>query len=114
METLWQFFISCVGEFDSVFIVLDAFDECEDNHHKILSLVQGFVTQPSVRVLVSGRPQVVQTLRDISTASDILVISADDGDVRTYLSSILDKQQYLISDLRKEVIDVISRESEGM
>lgn len=114
LGTLLRHFISLFAEFDSVFILFDAFDECEDPHGHILRLLQDFITQPAVRVLVSGRLQVIQRLQDFSASYCIFNIYADCDDIQTYLTSALKNQRYITPDLKNEIVEVISQRAEGM
>lgn len=113
LTTLVEHLISCVCLFQSVYVVLDALDECEDDQQKdILTLLDELLVRPSVQLMLTSRSH-LQRLKQLSVPSLRIDITADERDVRTYLHSRLEHER-LSPDLRNEIVEVISQGAEGM
>lgn len=114
LHVFLQEFKSCCAEFDSVYVLMDAFDECDAlQQGPILSLVREILLQPSVKVMITTRPY-LQNLNTLSESALDLEIKACDGDVRVFLASRLKGVQYISEDLKSRAIDVIAQGAEGM
>ena len=114
LHILLQEFKSCCAEFDSVYILMDAFDECDAQQQgPILSLVREILLQPSVKVMITTRPY-LQSLPTLSDSALELEIKAWDGDVRKFLASRLEGVQHISDDLKSKAIDIIAQGAEGM
>ena len=106
--------MACSGQFETVYIVLDALDECdEDQRIDILSLIDELLGNPSIRIMVTSRHH-LQRVQPIRCPPLYMDINADDGDIRTYLWFHLERQEILSPGLKKEIVEVISQGAEGM
>jgi ankyrin repeat protein len=87
LPTLWGHLISCLCLFESVYVVLDALDECEENQQRdILNLVDELLTQPSIQIMVTSRPH-LQKIKQLTRPSLCIDITADKHDIRAYVYS---------------------------
>lgn len=114
IHALFQELKSCCAKFDSVYVLLDAFDECDTSQQgSILSLVRELVFHPSVKAMITTRPY-LQGVHALSEMALVVDIKARDTDVRAFLVSRLQSVQYLSESLKSEAIEVISGGAEGM
>jgi hypothetical protein len=112
--TLLEQFLACCQEFDSTYVLLDGFDECDDSQQEqILSLIHKFLRQCSLRIMLTSRPY-LHRLQTLFESSLLMEFKAEEEDIRKYLSTRLEKIRYLSQDLKSEIIDVITRGAEGM
>ena len=79
------------AEFDATLIVIDAFDECENEARKDLLRSLAFLhREPSIRLFLTSRPHSEQEIaRKLGTPLKI-EIGAKDSDLRAFLSSKID------------------------
>jgi hypothetical protein len=116
----------CFAKFDTVFVVIDAFDECADNERpKILADLQRLsgMAAHKLRLFLTGRTHVFETpelrnddqlqlwLRDASMQP----IHASQDDIVLYLTTTLEKRakgpEY--EELRSRVVSEISSRADG-
>lgn len=106
-------FMSCAQCRDAVFILLDAFDECDDDQQiDILALIREFLQLPTLSLLLTSRPH-LQKIK-IWPEPDMLPISAETNDVKRFLNSRLNRKRFLSQNLKDEIVKVISEGAEGM
>ena len=110
--------VACSKQFSTVFIVLDAFDEClEDERLEVVKHLEQFsksgfrqflTTRPHVRAL----DKVKKALK--ATDSDILEIEANKEDVEKYITRKLDEKIEDIEEtLRMTIVEKISLGVQG-
>jgi hypothetical protein len=102
------------------FIVLDALDELEDTQKARATILLELRQIPNVRVMITGRTHVENTvlskLDDVST----VLIRASDNDIRKYLDTQIEKSGYFgekmkaDQSLKATVIDTIVQKADGM
>ena len=111
---LLQEFKSGCGEFDTVYVLMDAFDECDGvQQGPIISLVREVLLLPSVKVMITTRPY-LPNLPTLSQSGLELEIKAWDEDVRAFLAFRLEGVRYISEDLKRKAIDAIAQGAEGM
>jgi hypothetical protein len=115
--TLLGHFIACVGQFESVYILLDAIDECVDREQdQILSLLNDLLSESTLKIMITSRPHLTNRIYTLSAS--ILGISINptdiDDDVQTYLISRLREERFLRQDLKNRIVQEISKQAEGM
>jgi hypothetical protein len=113
LSTLLEQFYTCAERFDSIYILFDAFDECDDSQQKkILTLIHEFVLHKSLRIMLTSRthPQRVPRLPE----SIFITINAEDADIRAFLSSRLEEELYLAQEFKDDILEALSQGAEGM
>lgn len=120
-----NFFLSllaeCVGQFSSVFLMLDAFDECSDSQiPTILKLLQKLL-ECQLRVFVTGRPHILdsphiredddsqQWLQERST----LDIIASPRDIEIYLKGKLERTKRIDETIKSKILSTVSTKADG-
>jgi hypothetical protein len=111
----------CVGQYSSVFLMLDAFDECSDSQiPTILKLLQKLL-ECQLRIFVTGRPHILdsphireddesqQWLRERST----LVIIASPSDIAIYLKGKLDRTKRIEETIKRKILSIVSTKADG-
>jgi Cdc6-like AAA superfamily ATPase len=120
MEELLELIDLAIANFSSVYILIDALDECglSDGHcRKILSLVSRFPRQYRVRLFVTSRfiPEILKTFQgDLIITKEII---AHENDVRTYLEEHMTKLSLCVlrsPDLQHEIQSTIINSTDGM
>lgn len=114
-----QIFALLLGEFDSVFICIDALDECEPQTRRDLLQFLTVPTQTVLRLFLTGRDNVqIEILKSVANMSpELVMISADEEDIRICLAQkiALDPDPEAMDErLRKEIIEKIVSLSHGM
>jgi hypothetical protein len=119
------FFLSLLAEyvkqFLSVFLILDAFDECADDQiPTILKLLQKLL-ECQLRIFVTGRPHILdsphireedelqQWLQERST----LEIKASPGDITIYLKEKLKTTKRIEEKIKSKILTTVSMKAEG-
>lgn len=111
--TLLTQFMSACAQFDYIYVVVDAFDECDENQQEeILLLIDELLSRPSLRLLVTSRPH-LRRLKSLPNSA-LMSVTATDEDVRTYLSSRLQQVGYLSQDVKNKTVEAISQSAQGM
>jgi hypothetical protein len=111
----------CVGNFSSVFLMLDAFDECSDNQiPTILKLLQKLL-ECQLRIFVTGRPHILDSphireddesqrwLQERSTVD----IRASHDDIAIYLGEKLKATKRIDETLKRKILATVSIKAEG-
>ena len=113
LSNVLEQFTSCCRHFDSVYVLFDAFDECDDNQQEqIRSLIEELLLQPSLRVMLTSRPY-LRALQKLSETALVIPISAQEPDVREFLVSRLDGA-LLPQAFKNEIVDTVAQGAEGM
>ena len=102
-------------DFDRVFIIIDALDECNARRHRkpFLKALETLRTKSCSRIFITSRTYPEDIKRSLESAPQI-IISADDEDLQRYVSRELDNSDNLdviYEELRKKIIMVVSLES---
>lgn len=120
-----EIFIQLAHSYDTIFIVLDALDECEaDQREKILSFISNVVKQLTcAKVLVTSRRETDIEQAVSKQAAPVIEIKGKSvtDDIRRYVTNRVQKMPYLKdlalfedSDLDSVVIETLVARSEGM
>lgn len=109
-------FVGCLSQFDCVYILLDAFDECDAEHQEnILRLIRRLQSSSAMRTktMVTSRPH-PRGFWNLSRSAITITIIATDEDVRTYLHAKLAKEQHLPKMLKSEIMEHVSKNANGL
>jgi len=113
---LFEAFITCSKLLDSVLVMFDAFDECNNTQqHDILDFIQGCV-KSGVRFCATTRPHIRQGLQDQLQDCVIRPIAAQNADIVRYLTARLAGSQFskFSKEVRTEIPEAIIKSSKGM
>jgi hypothetical protein len=111
-------FISFCNSRSSIFIVLDALDECDAaaNRGPILELIQGLKSS-KVQVLITSRPYPPDVNRVLGDCPQVLV-EASDKDIEDYvlgqIESDIEMKEMLDDSLKRVIVKRILEKSQGM
>ncbi|RBR24684.1 uncharacterized protein FIESC28_02457 [Fusarium coffeatum] len=101
----------------SVYLVLDALDECASEQRKVFLQSIGQVSQlQNVRLLVTSHPH-IQDLAEIFGHCPTLEIKAQEGDIKMYLDHELDRQSISYRadpDFAERLVKKLTEGAEGM
>jgi hypothetical protein len=118
VSDLQELLLSITEEFDAIYLVIDALDECKagDCRSEILSAFQAF--QVSMKLLVTSRPHSDDLNESLAHASQIK-LRAVESDIREYVKKKLEtrKIQKIIgkdAKLKEEIITSIVEGAHGM
>jgi hypothetical protein len=113
LSTLLEQFYTCAERFDTIYILFDAFDECDDpQQKKILTLIHEFVAHKSLRIMLTSRTHLQRVPR--LPESILITINAEDADIRAFLSSRLEEESYLAQEFKDDILEALSQGAEGM
>jgi hypothetical protein len=108
-----------LGQFDAVYICIDAFDECEPKARIQLLRFLIAVDSTSMRLFLTGRhsveAEVISTLSNLSPKT--ISITAAEEDLRIFLSQSLKNDQYpeaMNESLKKQVVEKLVKVSDGL
>ena len=120
LKELLQLLRTEASRISTVFIVLDALDEFSDTKNARATILLELRQISTVRVMITGRPHVENTvlskLDDVSTT----LIRASDNDIRKYLDTQIEKSGFLLQKMtadpsfRATLIDQIVGNADGM
>lgn len=103
----------CANLFDTVYVLFDAYDECDDTQRKhILALIREFLGQSSLKIMLTSRSQILRL--PMSPDFTQVMIKAEDADIRTFLSSRLEDELYFSPEFKKDIVEAISQRAGGM
>jgi len=115
-STLLQQLILCAEKFRTVYVLLDALDECEiQQQERILAIIDDLLRQSAFKIMITSRPH-LRWFHSLPESSIRLEIDAKDvdRDVHTYLSSRVNRERFLVPTLKSKIVETISQQSEGM
>lgn len=107
-QDLDQAILLICADFDRIFIVIDALDECDSEHRK--NLLRSFAIlqkNPSVRIFLTSRPHSAHEIARMLETPLQVEIGATDADLRMYLSSKIDDSDnvdVIDEDFKEEII----------
>jgi hypothetical protein len=85
LDKLTETFISVTSSLSRLFVVIDALDECDNQHRSmVLQLLRQLEDIPNVRIFVTSRPY-PQDIRTALSSSPQIEIKAHDSDLRQYM-----------------------------
>ena len=112
---LVEIFKTVSEQFKSLFLVFDAFDECDkDERPLIVDMIRELATMPNAKLLVTGRPH--QDFLEVSRfdSARTLEIKAHEEDINLYLSKELDKVRNVLSErIREKISESLQKEVDG-
>lgn len=115
-ETIFKLIIRC---FDSLYICIDALDECQPEPRRQLLDFFKRLTETPRRLFLTGRlsveDEVVSALGDIPMST--IPIVAHEEDIRLYLSEMSDQDSYpeaMDESLKNEIANRIVQQSQGL
>jgi AcrR family transcriptional regulator len=120
LEELEGVFRDLCKAFQSVYVVIDALDECDEKRYRrrflqFLTSMRSYASS-SIRFLVTSRPHIA----DISTtfSSEIpIMLEANDSDVRKYLEKRIEVDgdpEIIDKTFRKTIVEVVAKGAQGM
>ena len=101
-------------DFDRIFIVIDALDECAETSSRkaLLEFLERLRGKTTISVLVTSRPHLDDFGKIIETSSKVM-IEADDSDIRAYVVREIDRSD-AVDDLDDDFkIDIIEKVVSG-
>jgi len=113
-QKLVQLFTSISSSFQTVFVILDGLDECEEIiRERIIDLIEMLRNRLSLRGFVTCRPHVrLETIPQ--TAKSILRIEANDEDIKNHIRRRLSQERNVYPKLEEMIVDKLSGMAEGM
>jgi hypothetical protein len=109
---LLELFTAVSKQFTATYVLVDAFDECHPSQQEnILAAVEKLCQENKIRVMLTSR-HYLQSLNSLPAIT--LTISANNTDVKKYLSSKLEKEKFLNQELKEKISLQISSEKSGM
>jgi hypothetical protein len=118
-EDAKKIFDLLLDQFDTVYICIDALDECAPESRSQLLRFLKAIGSPSIRLFMTGRhsveAEVNGTLSSISPK--ITSITAVEEDIRTYLSQKLESDrspETMTEDFKDEIVKKLAKVSQGL
>jgi hypothetical protein len=108
-----------VGQFDTIYICIDALDECEPKARAQLLRFLRTIDSTSIRLFMTGRHSVeADVTSTLSTLSPKTIsITAAEEDIRIYLSQSLENDPYpqaMNEAFKNQIVDKLVKVSEGL
>jgi hypothetical protein len=105
--------------FTELFCVIDGLDEsAESTRETLLKVLKQF--QPTLRLMITGRPFVEDVPRDIFEVCGILKVRARDDDVRKFVRGQIEKfnkpmrRRVKSAELEGPIVDTVTGQAKGM
>ena len=118
ISELWEAFINMYSALATpVFCIIDGIDECTDFEHTMsINIQQILETCPNLRILLLGRPHVIQAHSDNLEFSAIDITSEMlNQDIEAFAKDEIAKSSLLsISQFRQTVFETLKDKSDGM
>lgn len=112
LPTFIRLFISLSSQFSTIYVMLDALDECSPENLKDVIALVGQLNDSNIKVFCTSR-NYFPDLRNQLGALTILHIEADPDDLRNYLSIKLN-EEWKFDDASKVIIkDKLADRAEG-
>lgn len=120
--TFFSLLVECVERFSSVFLVIDAFDECaEDQRSIILKWLQLLLIESRLRIFLTSRPHVRDSpdfyeddeMQRWLRESNRLDIIASQSDIKIYLHDRLKTVKRCDEQLKNKLVTTISTKAQG-
>ena len=117
-QDLEQVILLTCANFKQIFIVIDALDECDNEHRKdLLRSLATFQKIQTVTIFLTSRPHAGQEITRKLGNSLQIEIGATDNDLRTYLSCKIDESDnvdVIDEEFKEEIIVKIIRAAHRM
>ena len=112
LADLMRMLRSATASLPSVFICIDALDECLPKYlPELLESLRDIVREsPTTRIFLTGRPHVGENVRRYFTKVVVIPISPNTGDIRNYVEMRLDRDtepEAMNNDLRADIVRAI-------
>jgi len=109
-----KLFQGCAKEFSSVVVILDAFDECdEDETTRVLEMV-GACLKSQIKVYITTRSHLLENVKSNVEQPFCLEIEAKNEDIEMFLTRQLDNKKVTDSKLRDDIVKAIILKAQGM
>jgi hypothetical protein len=102
LPDLMNMFLSVCKIFKTVYICIDALDECSDARH-LLRYIKDM--PPSVRVFTTGRMHTTKAVNHHFTDISTILIEANEDDIRAFAKSKISESQLREPDIMDEKLD---------
>jgi len=115
LSCLSRIFISCSSNFSSVYLILDALDECQSKQLKSIVSLLGQLKAAQVtrhKILCTSRPHLEYLCVTLQPVA-ILDIEAHTDDVENYITWRLNDEWLFAEELKSEVVEAIAGRVEG-
>jgi hypothetical protein len=108
-----------VDQFDTVYLCVDALDECAPESRSQLLRFLKAIDSPSIRLFMTGRNSVEAEITSIlsSLSPKTISITAAQEDIRIYLSQKLESDRRrgaMTEDLKDEIVNKLVEVSQGL
>ncbi|KAK4691933.1 hypothetical protein P7C71_g5177, partial [Lecanoromycetidae sp. Uapishka_2] len=117
-QDLEQALLLTQADFEQTFLVIDALDECDNEHRKdLLRSLAALQKEPSVRIFLTSRPHLSQEITKKFENPLQVQIGATDHDLRVYLSSKIDDSDnvdVVDKDFKEEIITKVIQAARKM
>lgn len=117
-STLVNEFIRCAGQFHTIYVFVDALDECgDDQRDVIVAFLHKLLVNNAIifKIIASSRPHLREHLASLPNTTQIMIEAEDiEGDVQTYIKSRLTSRHRLPRPLKEKALETITRGADGM
>jgi hypothetical protein len=112
---LTEIFKGLSEQFSSIYLVFDAFDECDKTERPlIVDMIRKLAEVPNTKILVTGRPHQNFLEASSMTAARSFEIKAHEQDVQRYLSKELENVRHLLSErIRNRISESLQNNIDG-
>ena len=105
-------------DFDQIFILIDALDECDEavRRKDFLPFLTTLQQNPRIRLFVTSRPHLEDIRKALEPAPQI-VVQASDADLRKYLKKMIEDSgnaDIIDEDFRQYLIDTVAKRAQKM
>ena len=118
LQDLAKTFSLVSREFERVFVVIDALDECDEGKHRqaFIEVLHTIREQANIRILITSRPHPQDIKKAFASASQVTV-EARDSDLRKYLAKEIensDAVELIDGPFQVEIIEKITNKANKM
>ncbi|KAL8828698.1 MAG: hypothetical protein Q9191_002441 [Dirinaria sp. TL-2023a] len=110
------FLLTC-NDFDRVYVVIDALDECAASHRrKLLGFLSTARRQPSIRIFITSRSYPEHIIKQFHPAQK-LVIEADESDLRKYIIQAVedsDNSEAIDNEFQQVIVERVCAAAKNM
>jgi hypothetical protein len=102
-------------QFERVFLLIDAFDECAKGQQgKIIAMIQELYGG-GIHVLITARNHLTSDLTEAFPRSKVIEIAARENDVQAYITQQLyERRTQISSDFQRLLTNTITSQAKGM
>ena len=112
-----QAFLLTCNEFDRVYVVIDALDECEASQRKkLLGFLCAARRKPCMRIFITSRSYPEHVITQFDPAQKT-IIEADESDLRRYIMQAIedsDNAEVIDSDFQQVIVDKVCAAAKNM